>query len=114
MNRPDALDGTTRKAKMDCGTAYITINPRADGKGYEVFINIGKAGSCAGALLKAIGRLISLCFKYFVPVSEVSDALQGIHCTAGPIGDISNTPKSCVDYLGWLLNKEDKDDQTVK
>ena len=37
---------------------YVTINQDVDGKVFEVFTSIGKAGGCAQSQAEAIGRLI--------------------------------------------------------
>ena len=57
--RPDSLQSVTFKLKAPEGTAYITICNDGDGP-FEVFVNVGRAGSAISALSEAIGRLCSL------------------------------------------------------
>ena len=43
----------------------------------RVFANMGKAGGCASASTEAIGRLISLAFRYGVPPDKIVKQLKG-------------------------------------
>ncbi|MBN1179325.1 MAG: ribonucleoside reductase class II [Anaerolineae bacterium] len=82
--RPDALDGRTYRLRTPLGTAYITINVDGDGEPFEVFLNVGKAGSDTAAVSEAIGRLISYALRIPSPLSpaertqQVADQLKGI------------------------------------
>lgn len=53
------LDGQTHRVPTDTGTAFITVNRDEDGL-YEVFVNVGKAGSDTFSFSEALGRLVSL------------------------------------------------------
>lgn len=57
--RPTCLNGNTYRKKTPVGTCYITINEDMNGGPFEVFVNVGKAGSAIAANAEAIGRLIS-------------------------------------------------------
>src|SRR3989344_159366 len=59
MDRAYKLSGTTYKVLTPQGRAFITINKNDDGSPFEVFANVGKAGSDVTALSEALGRLIS-------------------------------------------------------
>jgi len=59
MDRAYKLIGTTYKVLTPQGRAFITINKGDDGSPFEVFANVGKAGSDVTALSEALGRLIS-------------------------------------------------------
>lgn len=61
--RPDYLQGVTRKVQTPVGPAFVTINADKEGNPFEVFINVGKAGSDITADAEAIGRLMSLAFR---------------------------------------------------
>ena len=66
LRRPRALTGTTYRSETPLGTAFVTVNTRegADGpEPFEVFLNVGKAGSDIAGLAEAIGRLCSLCLR---------------------------------------------------
>jgi len=82
--RPQCLEGKTYRLGTPLGTAYITINTNGDGEPFEVFLNVGKAGSDTAAVSEAIGRLISLILRIPAPLSatrrlkQVVKQLKGI------------------------------------
>jgi hypothetical protein len=82
--RPRQLVGTTFKIGTPLGTAFITVNSNGDGKPFEVFVNIGKAGSDTAAVAEALGRLISLVLRLPSPMDQterlqnVAEQLSGI------------------------------------
>jgi|WetSurMetagenome_2_1015567.scaffolds.fasta_scaffold00035_45 ribonucleoside-diphosphate reductase alpha chain len=78
--RPSLTRGGTRLLKTGCGHLYVTINEDENGKPFEVFTNIGKAGGCASSQAEAIGRLISLALRVDVEVEEIVKQLKGISC----------------------------------
>jgi len=43
IQRPEEIQGKTIAQKTGCGTAYITVNEH-EGKVFEVFLSLGKAG----------------------------------------------------------------------
>jgi ribonucleoside-diphosphate reductase alpha chain len=55
------------------GKAFVSINEDLDGNIFEVFINVGRAGSDITADAEAIGRLISLAFR--IPSDYSSDQI---------------------------------------
>ena len=71
--RPDVLYGRTQKLNTPLGKAFVSINDDADGNIFEVFINVGRAGSDITADAEAIGRLISLTFR--IPSDYGSDQI---------------------------------------
>jgi ribonucleoside-diphosphate reductase alpha chain len=84
--RPSVLTGTTYRKNTPLGAAYITVNSNGEGKNqpFEVFVNIGKAGSDTTALAEALGRLISLILRLPSPLSafervqDIVGQLRGI------------------------------------
>jgi ribonucleotide reductase alpha subunit/intein/homing endonuclease len=82
--RPQKLAGVTYRIATPVGTAFITLNENGEGQPFEVFLNVGKAGSDIAAVAEAIGRLISLLLRLPSPVPpaerlrQVVDQLQGI------------------------------------
>lgn len=74
--RPDILLGASYRVKTPVGTAFITINTDENGAPFEMFINVGKAGSDITADAEAIGRLISLVFRIPSPYSPRAVAEQ--------------------------------------
>jgi ribonucleoside-diphosphate reductase alpha chain len=82
--RPETLHGRTYRSATPLGTAYITVNCNGEGEPFEVFLNVGKAGSDTAAVAEAIGRLISLLLRIPSPLSasrrltQVVRQLKGI------------------------------------
>jgi len=82
--RPSKLAGVTYRIATPVGTAFITLNENGEGQPFEVFLNVGKAGSDIAAVAEAIGRLISLLLRLPSPVPpaerlrQVVDQLHGI------------------------------------
>jgi len=74
--------GATVSMKTPSGTAHITMNHDEKGQPFEVFVEIGKAGSSIKAMAEAIGRLISLVFR-LEPIPPKKRALQVIEQLSG-------------------------------
>jgi len=106
--RPSKLQGNTYKIQTPVGTAFVVINADEQGNPFEVFINVGKAGSHVMADAEAIGRLISLSLR--VPseypakaVAEaVVDQLSGIG-GADSVGFGNNRVRSLADGVAKVL-----------
>lgn len=77
-SRPELLHGSTWKVVSPLGKVYVTINEDDEGKPFEVFATLGKAGSAIMADVEAIGRLISLCLRSGIPFEEVYKEIRGI------------------------------------
>ena len=101
-NRSPVLRGETREKTTGCGSLYVTVNEDDFGP-REVFANMGKAGGCASASTEAIGRLISLAFRYGVPPDKIVKQLRGIRCHV-PLGFGPNQILSCPDAIGRALS----------
>jgi ribonucleoside-diphosphate reductase alpha chain len=82
--RPRKLHGETFRIGTPLGTAFITVNVNGGDQPFEVFLNVGKAGSDTAAVAEALGRLISLVLRLSSPMSPtdrlkmVVDQLAGI------------------------------------
>lgn len=82
LKRPYKLTGSTYRVQTPQGVAFITINKSHEGRPFEVFINVGKAGTDVAALAEALGRLVSGWLR--VPssssdtVNEIISQLYGI------------------------------------
>ncbi|MCG3209438.1 MAG: hypothetical protein FOGNACKC_03063 [Anaerolineae bacterium] len=84
--RPATLHGNTYRKNTPIGTAYITVNANGGGnkEPFEVFINVGKAGSDVAADAEGLGRLISLILRMPSPltpedrVADIVAQLRGI------------------------------------
>jgi ribonucleoside-diphosphate reductase alpha chain len=100
-SRSPVLRGETREKVTGCGSLYVTLNEDDFGP-REVFASMGKAGGCASASTEAIGRLISLAFRYGVPPDKIVKQLRGIRCHV-PLGFGPNQILSCPDAIGKAL-----------
>ncbi|MEE9199421.1 MAG: TSCPD domain-containing protein, partial [Dehalococcoidia bacterium] len=78
--RPSTVRGVTEKVHTGHGNMYVTINFDGEGRPFELFSNLGKAGGCDSAQLEAISRLISLALRSGIEPEEVIDQLKGITC----------------------------------
>ncbi len=76
-SRPATLTGRTTCIKTALGNLFVTVNT-AGGKPFELFAQIGKAGSDVVAFTEAIARLISLALRCGVGVEEIIAQLEGI------------------------------------
>jgi ribonucleoside-diphosphate reductase alpha chain len=76
--RPNELSGRTRKIESPLGSMYVTINEDEQGRPFEMFVALGKAGGPAMADAEAVGRLISLALRTGIPLREVHKQLRGI------------------------------------
>ncbi len=102
--RPPVIKGATRLLKTGCGHLYVTINEDENGKPFEVFTNIGKAGGCASSQSEAIGRLISLSLRSNIEPEEIVKQLKGISCHQ-PSWTEGGKILSCSDAIAKAIEK---------
>jgi ribonucleoside-diphosphate reductase alpha chain len=100
--RPDVLTGTTRKMRSPLGDLYVTVNEDQEGRPFEVFATLGKAGGAAMADAEALGRLISLALRSGIPLTDISKQLRGISCDRA-VGIGPNKVLSVPDAIGQVL-----------
>jgi ribonucleoside-diphosphate reductase alpha chain len=103
-NRPPVIKGATRFMKTGCGNLYVTVNEDDNGRPFEVFTNIGKAGGCAASQAEAIGRLISLALRSGIEPEEIVKQLKGISCHE-PSWYEGGRILSCSDAIAKALEK---------
>jgi len=102
--RPEVITGTTTKVATGCGNLYVTINVDEQGKPFELFTQMGKAGGCAGSQLEAIGRLVSLGFRSGVEVKSIIEQLRNIRCPS-PSWEKGQRIFSCADAIARVIEK---------
>lgn len=84
--RPHAVPGITYRQKTPLGTAFITVTDNGEtGQPFEVFVNVGKAGSDTMAVAEGYGRLLSLILRLLSPLSP-RDRVEEIVGQLGGIG----------------------------
>lgn len=101
--RPDSLDGTTTKVKINCGKLYVTTNHDNAGNIFEVFSTNGKSGGCP-AQSEAVCRLVSLLLRAGVSVDEITRQICGIKCMAC-VKNSDVQVLSCPDAIGRELKR---------
>lgn len=99
--RPKTLSGQTTSIRTALGNLFVTLNS-ADDKPFELFAQIGKAGSDVVAFTEAIARLISLALRCGVSVDEIVTQLEGIG-GARSVGFGPNRIMSVPDAIGQTL-----------
>ncbi|HEY2003824.1 MAG TPA: adenosylcobalamin-dependent ribonucleoside-diphosphate reductase [Candidatus Saccharimonadia bacterium] len=110
--RPAVLHGYTYRITTPVGTAYISINEDGEGNIFEVFINLGRAGSDITADAEAIGRLISLSFRIPTLYSSdriaqnVADQLAGIG-GSGSAGFGQHRVRSLADAVSKAIRQHE-------
>ena len=108
--RPTALRGITYRKETPLGTAYVTVNINGGNQPFEVFMNVGKAGSDVAAVSEALGRLISLILRLPSPLdeherlNEVVDQLAGIG-GGRSLGFGANRVRSLPDAVAQVLRE---------
>jgi ribonucleoside-diphosphate reductase alpha chain len=108
--RPSVLRGITYRKETPLGTAYVTVNINGGDKPFEVFMNVGKAGSDVASVSEALGRLISLVLRLPSPLDardrleEVVDQLAGIG-GGRSLGFGANRVRSLPDAVAQVLRE---------
>lgn len=108
--RPMMVNGSTYQIDTPVGRAFVTINTDEEGNPFEVFINVGKAGSDVFALAEGLGRVISLNLRMNSTLSgkarlqHIIEQLSGIG-GASSLGFGDNKIRSLPDALAKVLVK---------
>jgi len=94
------------KYELQCATVYVTYN-FDDGKLVEVFIRIGKAGSCPGCLVQGMSRVISIALQDGTDMLKLSKTLVGMQCDGSQLGlrDDPERLTSCMDAIAKSLRQ---------
>ena len=77
--RPRSMSGTTTVLETEHGNLYLTLSVDEDGEPFEVFGQLGKAGTFERGATETACRLVSLLLQQGAPVSEIVEQLKGIH-----------------------------------
>ncbi|MBI5826556.1 MAG: vitamin B12-dependent ribonucleotide reductase [Deltaproteobacteria bacterium] len=109
--RGEVAFGVTKKMKTGCGNLYVTINEDEEGRPFEIFTQIGKAGGCVASQCEAMGRMTSLALRSGVEAQDIVRQMRGISCHL-PVGYGNGKVMSCADavaqamewYLGLKMN----------
>lgn len=102
-SRPDTIRGETVRVRTGHGTMYVTVNFDDEGKPFELFTNIGKAGGSEPAHLEGLSRMISLGLRSGVSPDKIIEQLSGI--TSEPVWDNGVLIRSAEDGLAHVLKR---------
>jgi len=91
--RPQKLSGQTYEGRTGCGNLYVVCNDR-DGRLFEVFVRMGKSGTCGAAIMDAAGVVISKALRSGMDVQEIVKGWSGIECHRSP---------SCIDAVALAI-----------
>jgi len=109
--REDVIHGSTRKIRTGCGNLYVTVNEDEEGRLFEIFNQIGKAGGCVASQSEAIGRLVSLAFRSGIEPEDIIRQLKGISCHT-PVWYREGKVLSCSDAVAkaieWHLQEKER------
>ena len=103
IDRPEELSGITRRVATPSGTLWATLN-MYEGRPFEIFCQISRAGTDIYAFTESIARLISLCLRAGVDPSEIVKQLRGIG-GSGHTGFGPNKVLSVPDAIGRMLEQ---------
>ena len=101
--RPDVIEGKTYKVNTGEGTMYVTINC-LEGKPFEIFASIGKAGGNAAAQSEAVSRLVSLALRSDIDLDAIVRQLIGIGSPT-PVWHNGEQILSTPDGIGKILKR---------
>ena len=99
--RPISVKGVTDLVRTGHGNMYVNITFDDNGKPFEVFTTLGKAGGCDSANLEAVARLVSLALRSGIDPDEIVHHLQGITCC--PAWDGGTLIRSAPDAMAHVL-----------
>ncbi len=99
--RPTSMSGVTDRVRTGHGNMYVNITFDENGKPFEVFTTLGKAGGCDSANLEAVSRMVSLALRSGIDPDEIVTHLQGITCC--PAWDGGTLIRSAPDAMAHAL-----------
>lgn len=113
--RPVSLSGYTERVETGIGALYVTVNER-DGSPFELFAQVGRAGSEVSAFTEGLARLTSLALRSGVPANEVATQLIGIggsHTNGFGNNKILSVPDALGKVLMHILHNEPQGDSAI-
>ena len=101
--RPAAIRGITERVRTAHGNMFVTVNYDDEGRPFEVFAILGKAGSTESAALEAISRLTTMALRAGVDPNKIIEHLKGI--TDEPVWDAGRLVRSAPDAVALVLGR---------
>ena len=109
--RPKQLTSNTIRFLTGCGNMYVTVT-KHEGKPFEVFSLLGKAGGCTKCYTEAVSRCISLGLRYGIPASEFIEQLENLACP-NPGVEEGIKVLSCCDALAKAIKSIVEDESII-
>ena len=103
VKRPGILPSRTDRYRLACGNLYVTIT-YSEGKPYEVFVILGRAGNCTHITLEAIGKLCSTMLRAGLDKGIIIDRLEGLRCPSQAWNE-GKLILSCPDAIAQSLTE---------
>lgn len=101
LKRPKILNSITPEVMTGCGKMYVRIS-EFEGKPFEIFATLGKAGCCPACYGEAVSRCISLGLRYGIPITEFIEQLEGLSCPS-PALEEGTKVMSCADGIAKAM-----------
>lgn len=114
--RPIVLTGHTERVETGIGALYVTVNEK-DGQPFELFAQVGRAGSEVSAFTEGLARLTSLALRHGVSPEEVSAQLIGIggaHINGFGQSKILSVPDALGQILAHVAEHEPTGEGSLK
>jgi ribonucleoside-diphosphate reductase alpha chain len=109
VERGYKLSGSTYKVQTPQGKAFIVVNRDENDNPFEVFVNVGKAGTDVAALSEALGRLVSGWLRSSSdPLSTVKELIVQLIGIGGAnsVGFGKNRVSSIPDAVAQVLAED--------
>ncbi|MDO8507962.1 MAG: vitamin B12-dependent ribonucleotide reductase [bacterium] len=94
--------GRTIQIMTGCGKLYVTVNEDEEGRPFELFSAMGKAGGCAASQAEAISRMVSTSLRSGIEPKIIIKHLKSIACHR-PFGFGPDRITSCSDAIARAL-----------
>jgi len=99
--RPKSLPGATFERETGCGKVYVTVNFH-EGRPWELFARLGKAGNCTACQTEALTRALTLALRNGATIPELVKQLTGLRCNLPHLSD-GEEILSCPDAIAKVL-----------
>ena len=117
VDRPRVLNSITTLLNTEQGHLYITVSKDADGRPFEVFGALGKAGGLEHGMTELACRLISLHLRRGTPLKEIIEQCQGIQemqAWPNPHLGVGVMVKGLGDGIAHILSRLDQIEASVE
>lgn len=100
--RPKVVGGINIKVVTGCGNLYVQLG-WSNGKLFEVFATLGRAGGCATCFSESLTRAVTTGLRCGVQVAEYVRQLRGARCPTPMPFPKEDAVMSCPDAIAKVL-----------